>query len=47
MDEKKLGVFKRKILRKIFGQKKNEEDEFEIRTNEAMRIIWKSQYYRN
>jgi len=34
MDEKKLGVLERKILRKIFGLKKNEGGEFEIRTNE-------------
>jgi len=37
MDDKKLGVLERKILRKIFGPKKNEEGEFEIRTNEEIR----------
>lgn len=34
MDESKLIVFERKILREIFGPKKNEEGEFKIRTNE-------------
>jgi hypothetical protein len=31
-----LGVFERKILRKIFGPNKNGEGEFEIRTNEEL-----------
>jgi len=40
MDEKKLGVLERKILRKIFGPKNNEDGEFEIRTNEELRELF-------
>ncbi|KAL4149713.1 hypothetical protein QTP88_003590 [Uroleucon formosanum] len=40
MYEKKLGNLERKILRKIFGLKKNEEGEFEIRTNEELRKLF-------
>jgi len=40
MDKKKLGVLERKILRKIFGPKKNEDGEFEIRTNEELRELF-------
>jgi len=41
MDKKKLDVFERKILRKIFGPKMNEEGEFEIRTNEELRKLFR------
>ncbi|VVC37111.1 Reverse transcriptase domain [Cinara cedri] len=40
MDEKNLGVLKRKILRKIFGPKKNEGGVFEIRANEELRELF-------
>lgn len=33
-DGKELGVFEWKIFRKIFGPKKNDKGEFEVRTNE-------------
>lgn len=32
-DERKLGVFKKKILSKIFGSKRNNDDEYEMRNN--------------
>jgi hypothetical protein len=36
-DEKKLELFERKVLRKIFGPKKNEEtNEFKHRTNDDL-----------
>ncbi|KAL4083745.1 hypothetical protein QTP88_029061 [Uroleucon formosanum] len=40
MDENKLGVFERKILRKIYGPKKNDVGEFEVRTNEELRRLF-------
>lgn len=35
-----MGVLERKILRIIYGQKKNEEGEFEIRTNGELRRLF-------
>jgi len=39
-DENKLGVFERKILRQIYGLKKNDVGEFEVRTNEKLRSLF-------
>ncbi|KAL4122066.1 hypothetical protein QTP88_014466 [Uroleucon formosanum] len=39
-DEKKLEVFERKILRKIFGPKKNNEGEYEIRSNKNLEELY-------
>lgn len=35
------GVFEKKILWKMFGPKKNEEGDFEIRTNEELRELFR------
>jgi len=41
-DEKKLAIFERKILRQIFGPKKNEEtNEYERRTNDDVYELYK------
>jgi len=39
-DEKKLEVFERKILRKIFGPNKNNEGEYEIRSNKNLEELY-------
>jgi len=39
-DENKLGVFERKILRKMYELKKNNVGEFEVRTNEELRRLF-------
>lgn len=39
-DENKLGIFKRKILRKILSLNKNKEGEYEIRTNEKLKSLY-------
>jgi len=39
-DEKKLEVFERKILRKIVGPKKNNEGEYEIRSNKKLAELY-------
>jgi len=40
-DEKKLGVFKRKILMQIFGPKKNNDGEYERRNNDELDNLYK------
>jgi len=40
-DEKRLLLFERRILRKIYGSKRNEENIYERRTNEELRAIFK------
>ena len=39
-DEKKLEVFERMILRKIFGPNKNNEGEYEIRSNKNLEELY-------
>ncbi|KAL4083607.1 hypothetical protein QTP88_028923 [Uroleucon formosanum] len=39
-DEKKLEIFERKILRKIFGPKKNNEGEYEVRNNKNLEELY-------
>jgi len=39
-DENKLGVFERKILRKMYRPKKNEVGHFEVRINEELRKLF-------
>lgn len=38
--DNKLAVFERKIFRKMFGPKNNEEGEFEVKTNEELRRLF-------
>ena len=38
--KKKLEVFERKILRKIFGPKKNNEGEYEIQSNKNLEELY-------
>ncbi|KAE9522623.1 hypothetical protein AGLY_016986 [Aphis glycines] len=40
-DEGKLGVFERKILRKIFGPKRNNDGEYEVRGNRELYDLYK------
>ena len=40
-DEGKLGVFERKILRKIFGPKRSNDGEYEMRNNEELDNLYK------
>ncbi|XP_008188168.1 uncharacterized protein LOC103310725 [Acyrthosiphon pisum] len=40
-DEGKLGVFERKILRKIFGPKRNNDGEYEVRGNRELDGLYK------
>jgi len=39
-DEKRLLLFERKILRRIYGPKRNEENTYERRTNADLRAIF-------
>lgn len=39
-DEKKLLLFERKILRRIYGPKRNEENTYDRRTNAELRKIF-------
>jgi hypothetical protein len=39
-DEKKLEIFERKILWKIFGPKKNNEGEYEIQSNKNLEELY-------
>jgi hypothetical protein len=36
-DELKLAIFERKILRRIYGSKRNSEGEYEMRTNQEIK----------
>jgi len=39
-DKKKLEVFERKILRKVFGPKKNNEGEYEVQNNKNVEELY-------
>jgi len=39
-NERKLEMLERKILRKIFGSKRNNEGEYEIRNNEELKNLY-------
>jgi hypothetical protein len=39
-DENKLMIFERKILRRIFGPKRNEEGIYEIRSNRELNALY-------
>jgi hypothetical protein len=39
-DENKLMIFERKILRRIFGPKRNEESSYEIRSNRELNALF-------
>lgn len=41
IERMKVGVFERKILRKIFGPKRNNDEEYEIRNNEELDNLYK------
>jgi len=40
MDERKLEVFEKKILWKIFGPKRNNNDEYKIRNNDELEDLY-------
>jgi hypothetical protein len=40
-DKGKLGVYERKVLRKIFGPKRNNDEEYEMRNNEELDNLYK------
>jgi hypothetical protein len=39
-DEKKLDVFERKILRKIFGPERNNEGDYKVRSNKNLKDLY-------